>query len=244
MHTEREERSVAQERDFEPGSALPPYRVWLCGTFRVEQLRSDTYTFVSPTQWGGSNYPRLLFKALLCCPERRENRKTLLDMLWSEIDSEQATAHFNTATTKLRRFLRPANAPGSLLITEAATSYALAAQEILWVDTDAALTLLKEAEQQGRTTRGSLSLLEQAATYLNRGSFLEGEEGHWLSKQRKRVAEARYRCRLWLAEAYEQQSLPGQAECIQWFEQQHLCLSPATIGLAEQIRNGQREEEI
>jgi DNA-binding SARP family transcriptional activator len=124
--------------------------------------------------------------------------------------------------------------------------------------------------------------LEKAATYLNRGSFLDGENGLWLSRQRKHLAEARYRCRLWLAETYEQQFRPGQAETIlsdlvledradedalrllmsffhrhhmttkalrwyeeskQWFEQAQHCLSPATIGLAEQIRNGQPEAE-
>lgn len=273
---------MTQDMELEPGSSRPFYRVWLCGTFRVEQLRAHTYEAVLTSQWGGSNYPRLLLKALLCCPERRGRRETLLDLLWPESTSEQATAYLNTATTKLRRLLRPTEGQDSLLKTEMNTSYALAGQEVLWVDSDAALDLLNEAERQGRVTPASLQLLERSATYLNRGSFLDGEHGLWLSRQRKRLAEARYRCRLWLAEVYEQQSLPGQAETMlsdlvledradedvlrllmsffhrhrmttkalrwfeeskQWFEQAQLCLSPATIGLAEQIRNGRLEAE-
>lgn len=206
---------MLQETDFGQDASLPPYRAWLCGTFRVERLHAETYEFVPTTQWGGSNYPRLLLKALLCCPERRGRRKALLDMLWPDIDSKQATAYLNTATTKLRRLLRPANGRESFLLTEDdATIYRLPDQGLLWVDSDAALALLKEAEQQGRVTAASLRLLEQAATYLNRGNFLEEEEGNWTAVQRKRLAEARYRCRLWLAEAYEQQLLPGQAESI------------------------------
>jgi DNA-binding SARP family transcriptional activator len=144
--------SVIQDMGLEQSSSLPFYRVWLCGTFRVEQLRADTYEAVLTSQWGGSNYPRLLLKVLLCCPERRGRRETLLEMLWPESTSEQATAYLNTATTKLRRLLRPAGGQDSLLMTEMNTSYALAGQDLLWADSDAALHLLNEAERQGRVT--------------------------------------------------------------------------------------------
>ena len=205
---------MTQDMDLEPGSPLPSYRVWLCGTFRVEQLRMHTYEAVPTPQWGGSNYPRLLLKALLCCPGRRSSREALLDILWPDMDSGQATANLNTATTKLRRFLRPDQNQESLLVTEASASYALAGQEVLWVDSEAAQALLNEAERLGRVTPEALPLLEQAAAYLNRGSFLEGEKGNWFDKTRKNLTETRYRCRLWLSEAYECHRRPGQAETI------------------------------
>jgi DNA-binding SARP family transcriptional activator len=209
---------MKEQRNEANVSSLPPsFRIWSCGTFRVEYLVDPTaiYEPVRTAQWGGSNYPRLLLKALLCCSGRRARREAILEMLWPQCDPEQATQYLNTATTKLRRVLRLTRESESLLITEKdASSYCLEGQQILWVDTDAALILLRDAERIGRTHVQALPLLEEAARYLDRGAFLEGEEGLWLQKQRKSIEETRYRCQLWLAEAYEQQGMTGQAETI------------------------------
>jgi DNA-binding SARP family transcriptional activator len=196
----------------------PSFRIWSCGIFRVETLTdtaSLTYKPVRTTEWGGSTYPRQLLKALLCCPGRRARREALIDMLWPECDPEQARAKMNTGTTKLRSLLRLTKDRAPLLVTEEnASIYSLADQTLLWVDAEEALALLKEVERIGRTVPQALSLLEEAASYFNRGVFLEGEEGAWVYKQRKSIEEARYRCQLWLSEAYERQGQPGQAEMI------------------------------
>lgn len=197
---------------------VTPYiRIFCCGTFRVEVLKDlDTMTYhaVTTAQWGGSSYPRLLLKALLCCPGRRARREVLREMLWPQRPFRQATQCLNTGVTKLRSVLRW-RGQGSFLITEErATSVRLAEHPLVWLDADAALLLLKDAEHVGRMTRQAISLLEEAAGYLELGAFLEGEEGSWIDKPRKQIAEAWYRCQLWLSEAYEQQGMPGQAEAM------------------------------
>ncbi len=195
--------------------AVPAFRVWLCGAFRVERRIGTRYEGVRTVEWGGSNYPRLLLKALLCCPERQVRREALLEMLWPDASFEQAVLALNTATTKLRAALRPTKGQESLLLTENdAAVYRLPGQEQLWVDADAALAALKEVERLGRTSPQSLSLLEQATHHFNQGTFLDGEEGLWASGKRATIERTRYRARLWLAEAYEQQGMPGQAEMV------------------------------
>ncbi|MGH2506181.1 MAG: hypothetical protein ACRDHZ_01975, partial [Ktedonobacteraceae bacterium] len=139
---------------------MPVFRVFLCGGFRAERLAGTHYKAVRTPEWGGSNYPRLLLKALLCSRGRQARRDALLNMLWPEEDGEQAVQYLNSATTKLRKALQVGTAVQSLLITEAdCTLYRLEGQETLWVDADAACTLLKEIEFQGRLLPKTLPLL-------------------------------------------------------------------------------------
>src|SRR5581483_486105 len=87
--------------------SYPAFRIWGCGPFRIERRQANmSYESVRTSEWGGSNYPRLLLKALLCCPGRRARRQALIEMLWPETDPEQATQNLNTAVTKLRNVLR------------------------------------------------------------------------------------------------------------------------------------------
>jgi DNA-binding transcriptional activator of the SARP family len=197
--------------------STPIFRVWLCGSFRVDRRmdrgNGTTYEALRTAEWGGSNYPRLLLKVLLCCAERRARRETLMAMLWPETDPEQASVYLNTATTKLRKVLQPATGQQSLLITENDSQfYTLAGQDVLWVDADAAIARLKTAECTGRMSAAALPLLEEAATLFNQGAFLDGEEGSWVAGRRATIEQARYRCRIWLAETYEQQQMPGMAQ--------------------------------
>ncbi len=195
--------------------SLPHFRIYLCGVFRAERRVGEGYEVIQTAEWGGSAYPRQLLKALLCCPGRQGRREALIELLWPDIDFEQAVRNFNTATTKLRAVLRPARGQESLLVTEDdSTVYRVEGQPLLWVDADAGIALLKEAEQMGRMQREAFPLLEEAAAYFNRGMLLEGEEGLWVAGRRATLERARYHCRLWLAEAYERQGQPGQAEMI------------------------------
>lgn len=196
-------------------SFTPSVRVWLCGTFRVERQSGGGYEPVRVTDWGGSNYPRLLLKALLCCPGRQARREALLEMLWPDADPEQSTQYLNTATTKLRKVLQLSKGQAPLFITEEdARRYRLEGQRLLWVDVDEARALLNQAESLGRTSPEALPVLERATEYLSQGGFLEEEEGVWVSSRRATVDQMRYRSRLWLSEAYIQQKKYGQAEVI------------------------------
>lgn len=195
------------------GASLFRIRLW--GPFRVEKRVGENYVAVQTADWGGSHYPRLLLKALLCCPRRGARREALLEMLWPEMEIEQATANLNTATTKLRHLLRQSKGQESLLVTEDdATIYHLPDQAILWVDSDATHQAMVRAERLGRTSAGALSLLEEAVNLFNRGTFLDGEEGQWAREKRATRERERYRGRIWLAESYGRQGMAGQAEAI------------------------------
>src|SRR6266487_2535006 len=208
----RKKQEMNERTDKENLYDFPLFRVWLCGAFRLERRVGNNYSGVRTAEWGGSNYPRLLLKALLRCSGRQARREALLELLWPESDPEQAVQYFNTATTKLRKVLTPIKGQASLLMTEDDSQlYRLAEQDRLWVDVDAALTLLQEVERLGRTSWEALALLEEADSYLSQGPLLQDEEGVWAAGRRATVEQARSRCRLWLAEAYAQQQMPGQA---------------------------------
>ena len=203
--------------NYEQGAAIPYFRIWLCGALRVEWLTdrsSGIYQSVRTADWGGSSYPRLLLKALLCCPGRQARREALIEMIWPEVETEQAAHNLNTATTKLRKVLQMKGQESLLITEDDATIYFLPNQTTLWVDTNAALALLKDAERIGRSTTEAVPLLEEAANYFNRGTFLEGEEGLWASGKRATLSQARYRCLIWLAEAFIEQRMPGLAETV------------------------------
>lgn len=193
----------------------PLFRIRLWGPFRIEKRVGEEYEPVKTAEWGGSNYPRLLLKALLCCPGRRGRREGLVDMLWPDIESEQATVYVNTATTKLRQLLRQDKNHESLLVTEHdATIYHLPDQGMLWVDSDAVQYALEQAERLGRDSVEVLPVLEEAIGLSNRGTFLEGEESRWAAEKRATRERERYRGRIWLVESYVQQGRAGQAETI------------------------------
>ena len=195
--------------------ASPSFRIWLCGTFRIERWVGTAYEVVRTVEWGGSSYPRLLLKALLCYPGRQARREALQERLWPDLDPEHAAQHLNTATTKLRNVLRPTKEQESLLLTENdATVYRLEGHQRLWVDVDEALALLQEAERLGRTSLEAFHLLERVGDYFQRGPLLQEDEGFWVAGRRATVDQARYRALLWLADAYIWQEMPGQAATI------------------------------
>ena len=190
--------------------AFPQFRVYLCGPFQLERRVGETFVPVSLSEWQGRTGSRTVLKALLGCPGRQARRDVLLALLWPDEDPQHVGAIVQKAVASLRHLF------GSCFLEHGARSnlYQLAPQEQVWVDVDAAQQLLATAEQRGRTSLDALPLLEEAAGYLNRGIFLEEEDGPWAVGRQATVEQVRYRCRLWLAEAYEQQGMPGQAETV------------------------------
>ncbi len=193
-------------------SAKPLVRVWLFGAFQVERRNEDGTWETSDKSCWEKGYARPLFKRLLCASGRHVERLTLTDYLWPDPDSpELVERYLNDAAYQLRKALRPA----PILKTFGhASGYELADQSVLWIDVDACEALMREAEQIGRTSAPAFSLLEQAHNYFARGDFLEGESGLWVYARRGTLERLQYRCRIWLAEAYEQQGMSGQAEML------------------------------
>jgi DNA-binding SARP family transcriptional activator len=186
--------------------------VWTLGAFHVERRTKDgTWETVPLDEWGGNTHSRRLLKLLLC-HERKARRGTIMEELWSRNESMLAEEYLNKAASNLRRVLHTEEQSSLLKTTNNRTTYELANQSHLWVDAKACESLMQEAEQVGHTTAQGLDLLKTASTYFERGRFLEDEQGLWCYGKRGVVDTARYRCTLWLAEAYERQGELQRAE--------------------------------
>jgi len=185
-------------------------RAWLLGVFQVQRrTENGTWETLDKTKWEKS-YARPLFKRLLCTSGRRAQRITLIDDLWPDPEHpELVERYLNDASYHLRKVL---GAPELLQTFGHASGYQLADQSRIWTDVDECTALMTEGEKIGRTSAPAVRLLEQAQAHFERGDMLEGEAGLWCHARRGVVERLRYRCQLWLAEAYEQQGLVGQAE--------------------------------
>jgi tetratricopeptide (TPR) repeat protein len=135
--------------------------------------------------------------------------------LWPGIIPKESASYVNNAVSVVRVILKPEGAETSLLLdVEDHSRYGLAGQELLWVDVEAALHLLQEAEAAEQADRDPLPFLDEAAGLLSRGIFLEGEEHLWLKARRETVARAWRGCRLWQAQLYQQREQWSQAQTL------------------------------
>lgn len=187
-------------------------RVWTLGAFCVERCLEDgTWKAVSLDEWGGNSHSRRLLKFLLC-HERKARRGTIMEELWSRNEFLLAEEYLNKAASNLRRILHAQRYESLLKTTNNRTTYELDDQSHLWVDADACELLMKAAEHAGRTSTQGLAFLQEARNYFERGRFLEDEDGLWCHGKGGLLDTARYRCTLWLAEAYEEQGQLQRAE--------------------------------
>jgi DNA-binding SARP family transcriptional activator len=148
-----------------------------------------------------------LCKALLCQPGRQAESAWLLEHLWPEAEGDLAITYLHNAAWTLRQTL-----PAGMLLTHKATqSYQLVGQDQLWVDADAALARIAEADAVGITTMEALPRLEQAVHYFQRGRFLAGVEETWVQARRMHLEMMKERALLGLAEMYRQHGKHTQA---------------------------------
>jgi DNA-binding SARP family transcriptional activator len=204
--------------------AVPAFRVFSCGALLVERWDGAAWQPVRLSEWGGSQDPRRLFKRLACSPGRHVRRGTLLEDLWPDVDSRESGGYLNDAAYKLRAVLRPSKGKATLLITaDDASSFRLPGQDRLWIDADAALALLEQAEVTKEKGADPSSLVEQAAALLARGEYLEEEEGLWAYGRRATMERAQRGCVLWQAQLYQQR---GWAHRAQWLLCTHLETNP------------------
>ncbi len=203
----------------------PMIRVSTFGRFVVECLSAvpaqgtarPEYVRVEDEEWGGRNHGRNLLKLLVCSDCRCAPRDVLLELLWPDAEKRHADRYLNSAAWVLRRVLRTLG-ESSLLRTlrpsNDLTIYELADQEQLWVDADAFLDLLSEAERAERAGQDPLPWLEKAQE-LAQGEFLVEDLYHaWADQLRQSVNAARHRCLHWLADLYEQRGMLGRAETL------------------------------
>jgi DNA-binding SARP family transcriptional activator len=205
-------------------AVFPSFRVFACGALLVERWDGATWQPVRLGEWGGSQDPRRLLKRLACSLERHARRGTLLEDLWPDVDPKESGGYLNDAAYKLRAVLRPSKGKETLLITaDDASSFRLPGQDHIWIDADAALNLLEQAEAAKGTGADPLPLVEQAAAFLSRGEYLEEEEGLWSYGRRATMERAQRGCVLWQAQLYQQRRWAHRA---QWLLCTHLEANP------------------
>jgi DNA-binding SARP family transcriptional activator len=173
-------------------------RVLLHGPLQVSERLADGSW--RPVAWGQSRIARTVFRRLLTAPGRRLSRGQLADDLWPESDFEAADTSLQGAISLIR------SAIGKDLVLTWDGGYEIAGQTRVWMDLDAAETLLKATENEGSTSLAVLPWLEEALSYLERGVYLAEETSVWCYAVRKKSEDLLRQCRLWLAENYERQS--------------------------------------
>jgi DNA-binding SARP family transcriptional activator len=199
--------------DTDVQAAFPSFRVFTCGAFLVERWNGAAWQPVRLGEWGGSQDPRRMLKRLVCSPEQHARRGTLLEDLWPDIDPKESGGYLNDAAYKLRAVLRPSKEKETLLVTaDDASSFSLSGQGRIWIDADAALILLEQAEVTKGARADPLLLVEQAAALLSRGEFLEEEEGLWAYGRRATMERAQRGCELWQAQLYQQRGWTHRAQ--------------------------------
>ena len=189
----------------EQASSLSPVRVYVLGPLEVARREtSGNWQTIPKNAWGkyGKAGRRILGR-LLAAPGRRAGQGRLMDDLWPNTDSK---GNLDNGLTAIRAVIGK-----DLIETIDTIFYQVVGQTLVWVDVDACAMLLKEAENQGRTTEQAIPLLEEALLYLERGEYLEGEEGIWCHSLRKKPEDMLRQCRFWLAQGYEQQGKTWQA---------------------------------
>jgi DNA-binding SARP family transcriptional activator len=192
----------------------PLYRVWMCGTFIVERRVGMAYQPLAGKEWHGSNDPRRLLKKVLCSRGRHVRREDILNSLWPGVDPKDSRGYLSDAAYKLRAALRPPGKESLFITARDASYYQLPDQQVLWTDADAALYLLEKAEEAIHTGSDPFALVEEAASYLTQGRFLEEEEGSWVYGRRRTIDDARHGCLLWQARLYEQRGSLRKAELL------------------------------
>jgi DNA-binding SARP family transcriptional activator len=156
-----------------------------------------------------------LLKVLLCRPNRRASRDELVEAIWPNHETINAAHALESAASVLRRHILCTGEVGSLLLTLRSggeTIYKLAAQQRIWVDADALLSLVSEALRAECQGQDPLPLLEKAHA-LARGEFLEDDlYAEWAQGRRHTLGGVRHRLLFKLVDLYLQDECLSQAE--------------------------------
>jgi DNA-binding SARP family transcriptional activator len=166
--------------------ASPPLRIYLTGQVRIEAGG----TLVGERQFPGRQ-GRLLFAYLVCERRRPVSRDELGEAVWPGQQPSAWEIALSALVSKLRRQLQSLGLPaGSATISSYSGRYQLHLPSETWVDVEAAVHALDEAE--GRLRLGDLQRAWGAANVvvaIARRPFLAGEEGIWVDVRRTRLQD-------------------------------------------------------
>jgi DNA-binding SARP family transcriptional activator len=187
----------------EPETAQPILRAFLLGGFTLEQ--ADGGSIDVPTSIGRSQ-SILLFKLLLCHPQRQVARDLLTEIIWPGQSYSIMDGSLGVAKSLLKTGLQ-ALCGQSLLprVNGDPPGYRLAGQSVLWTDVDACEDVIRRAVATPQA-REAVVQWEAAYALLQRGVLLvDDQEAYWyqarlVQDRRKKLAKQRSQCVLRIAD--------------------------------------------
>lgn len=186
------------------GAASPPVlSVHLLGPFRLENAAGMS---LDPQAALGRPHSILLFKLLLCHPERRVSRDQLTRIMWPGQTYASFGGSLDTAKSLLKNHLEAVS--GRVLLPRVSgdpPSFLLAGQAMLWTDIDACEQFIRRAISTEEAAE-ALPLWEAAYVLFQRGELLaEDQDAYWyesrlVQERRKRLAKQRLQCAFRIAD--------------------------------------------
>lgn len=131
---------------------------------------------------------RRLFAYLVCHRQRPITRAELADALWPEALPPAWETALNALISKVRGLLKGVGASAPMTLTGASGGYLLQVGDDTWIDREAAAEAIDQAEGMLRSNnwKGAWGPSNIAAITA-RQSFLGGEEGEWITRERARL---------------------------------------------------------
>ena len=149
-------------------------RIYTLGQFRLERRDGSEWQTVTDAGWQQQRV-RALLSCLISNSSRRMGRELLLDTIWPDQESENASNRLDRAVHSLRQVFEPSRsklATSPLLLIEREL-LVLADQQHIWIDADAFEHFLTKARESTDPTEKE-QFLEEAVT-LYSGEFLPEE---------------------------------------------------------------------
>ena len=191
--TEDYPRDMASAVRAQQGAPAPPrLRLQLLGGFRASRDGGP-----QPAERWARPSARTLVKILAVATDHQLHREEIIAECWPDADPEAATRSLGVALHAARRALEPeltARQPSSYLITDGALLRLEAGA--VWIDADHAERLAATALEGGGITE-----LTAAADALVGELLPEDRYAGWVQSRRDRLAQARTRVLLQLADA-------------------------------------------
>ena len=190
-------------------------RIYVIGRVEIE-----TPTGLVGEQKFPGRQGRTLFAYLVCNRQRPVTREELANVLWpDELPPAWETA-LNALVSKLRSLFKKIDGNARLALTSAFGTYTLRLEGEFWVDGEAAIEAIDDAEAFMRKgdVKGAFAPSNIAAI-ISRQPFLPGEDGPWLSSERARLQANLVRAldclaEVWMANNEPKLALATARECI------------------------------
>ena len=128
---------------------------------------------------------RLLFAYLVCHRQRPVAREELADVLWQDTLPGAWETALHALVSKLRSLLKGVEDPEQITLTSVYGTYVLHLGSNVWIDREVAAEAIDEAESMLRRgdIKGAWAPCNVAAITARR-TFLPGEGGEWVDRER------------------------------------------------------------